>query len=56
MYHIFHWLAKKKFTIKNKSVTAPILKPTYDQKQETFWGALESKNNNGMIIVPMDQG
>ena len=38
MYHIFHWLAKKTdYQKKNKKrVTAPILKPTYDQKPETF--------------------
>ena len=40
MYHVFHWLAKKKIIKKKrkkKCVTAPILKPTYDQKPETFF-------------------
>ena len=44
MYHVFHWLAKKqptkqtgtKTNNKTKRPTAPILKPTYDQKSETF--------------------
>ena len=31
MYHVFHWLPKKR-------ITAPIFKPTYDQKPETFLG------------------
>ena len=34
--YVFHWLAKK--TLPKKCVTAPILKPTYDQKPETFLG------------------
>ena len=35
MYHVFHWLAKKKITPslqKKKRITAPILKLTDDQK------------------------
>ena len=37
MYYVFHMLAKIKDYQKKKRVTAPILKPTYDQKQETFF-------------------
>ena len=41
MYHVFHWLKpeRKKIT-KKMRVTATILKPTYDQKPETFCLAL----------------
>ena len=36
MYYVFHWLAKIKIPPPQiKRVTAPILKPTYDQKTET---------------------
>ena len=43
MYHVFHWLSKEKKKKKKKSVTAPILKPAYDQKPETFlfWPGLK---------------
>ena len=42
MYHVLRWLAKKslpkkKTTTKKQHITAPILKPTYDQKLETFF-------------------
>ena len=38
MYHVFHWLAKKrKITKKKVCHTAPILKLTYDQKLDTFF-------------------
>ena len=36
MYHIFPCWQKKKIT-KKKCITAPILKPNYDQKPETFF-------------------
>ena len=35
-YHVFRWLANKDYPQK-KHVTAPILKPTYDQKPDTFF-------------------
>ena len=34
MCHVFHWLANK------KRVIAPILKLTYDQKSEIFFGLM----------------
>ena len=36
MYHVYHCVAKQKTKNKNKKVTAPTLKPTNDQKPETF--------------------
>ena len=50
MYHVFHWLAKEKITKTNKNfnwVIALILKLTYDQKVETFFGGpkIESFNS-----------
>ena len=37
MYHVFHYLEKNKDAKKNKHVTTPMLKPTYDQKPDTFF-------------------
>ena len=34
MYHVFPCWKKEE----EKNVTAPILKPTDDQKPDTFWG------------------
>ena len=48
MYEVFHCLPppKKKKKPQKKHITTPILKPTYDQKPETFWGALYSSRPN----------
>ena len=44
LYHVFHRLPKNKDYKKDKKekrITAPILKLTYDQKPETFLGGLK---------------
>ena len=50
MYHIFHWLAKKKKRLPKKSASPHLLKPTYDQKPDffNFW-----PNNNLEIRIVM---
>ena len=46
MYHVLHCLAKKRLPLQRnkKCVTAPILKPTYDQI--SLWFKLNKQKNN----------
>ena len=57
MYHVFHGLPKKK-DLNKKRVTAPILKPTYDQKPETFLAFCNATQNvqfdNQTLLVKID--
>ena len=60
LYHAFSCWKTKKITKKNKRVTAPILKPTDDQKPETFLLALTSCSHSpglnlmALLIVKAD--